>query len=58
MKVQVCLNDELIRLVDSYAGYNSISRSAVISLALVHFISSSEYKSNIAIKEFREILSR
>ena len=56
MKVNVSLDDELLKKVDEFADNNYISRSALISLALQQFISADEVKK--AIKELSVSMSR
>jgi len=43
MKLQISLNDELLARVDRYADDNYLSRSGLISQALVQFLNQYEY---------------
>lgn len=42
MKVNITLDDELLKRVDNYADRNYLSRSGLISLALTQFLNSNE----------------
>ena len=42
MKVQMSLNDELVKRVDKYAADNYLTRSATVSIALSQFLSAHE----------------
>lgn len=56
MKVNVSLDDELLKKVDEFADEYYLSRSALIALALKQFISADEVKK--AIKELSVSMSR
>lgn len=43
MKLQISLNDDLLERVDRYADDNYLSRSGLISQALVQFLNQYEY---------------
>lgn len=42
MKVQLTLDDELVKRVDSYADNNYMSRSGLVSFALSQFLNGAE----------------
>ena len=43
MKLQISLNDDLLARVDKYADDNYLSRSGLISQALVQYLNQNEY---------------
>lgn len=47
MKLGITLDDELVQRIDSYADKNYMSRSGLISLALVSYLNSVEVVSYI-----------
>lgn len=47
MKLQISLNDELLERVDKYADDNYLSRSGLISQALVQFLNQHQYVSAV-----------
>lgn len=47
MKVQITLDDELMKRVDSYADENYMSRSGLISLAVTQYLNTKEMMSAI-----------
>ncbi len=49
MKVQVSMDNALLKRVDQYADDNYMSRSALVTLALTQFLNSQEVK--IALKD-------
>lgn len=49
MKLQISLNDDLLARVDKYADDNYLSRSGLISQALVQYLNQNEYI--MAVKE-------
>lgn len=51
MKVQISLADELIYRVDNYAEDNYMSRSGVISFALVQFLKQYDDVLSVVVKE-------
>lgn len=47
MKINVSLDDDLLRRVDSYADENYLSRSGLISIALAQYLSADDLKKAI-----------
>ena len=43
MKVNITINDDLLKKVDSYAKSNYLKRSSVVSLALLDYLDKYEY---------------
>lgn len=49
MKIQVSLDDELVKRIDDYADNNYMSRSGLVSFAVTQFLNSADVST--AIKE-------
>lgn len=45
MKLQISLDDDLVKKIDSYAKLHYMSRSGLISLTMTQFLSSEDLKS-------------